>query len=40
MNTEIAQSRSNGYGELPSAFVRLARPLVVEFTSLNQKSFS
>src|SRR5690348_2623750 len=38
--TEMAQSRSHGYGDPPSAAVRFARPVVDEFTSLNQNALS
>src|SRR5262249_11828032 len=38
--SEIAQSRMSEYGPGPSRFVKFPTPLVVEFTSLNQKLFS
>ena len=36
----LAQSRKSGGAEPPKAFVRFAIPDVLEFTNLNQRSFS
>src|SRR5581483_386209 len=40
MKTDTAQSRSSELGGAPSTLVRLATPVVVELTRLNQNVFS